>query len=66
MNTMSMTCVCTTEVSSIVLIPSSSRVVFTVTTKTVLDNGVELSPESESVTVELTAELLESVMALKP
>jgi len=66
MTTMNMTCVCTTEVTSIVLIPSSSKVVFAMTTTTVLENGVELSPTTESVTVALTAELLASVMALKP
>jgi len=59
-----MTCVCRTEVSSIVLIPSSSEVIFTVTTTTVLDNGVELRPDFERVTVELPAALLEEVLAL--
>jgi hypothetical protein len=64
MNTMTMTCVCTEEVSSIVLIPSSSKIVFGITTNTVLDSGVELSSESKSVTVELPAALLEEVLAL--
>tara|TARA_R110000765_G_scaffold77680_1_gene152717 strand:- start:1466 stop:1681 length:216 start_codon:yes stop_codon:yes gene_type:complete len=64
MTPMTMTCVCTEEVSSIVLIPSSSKAIFNVTTHRTLDDGTELSPETESVTVELPAALLEEVLAL--
>lgn len=61
---MQMTCVCTDEVVSIVLIPSSSKVVFNVTTTTVLDNGTEVGSESTSATVALPDGLLAQVMAL--
>ena len=64
MTTHTLTCVCTEEVSSIVLIPSSSKLVFAVTTNRVLSNGVELSPSTESVTVALPAALLAEVLAL--
>ena len=66
MTPMTMTCVCTEEVTSIVLIPSGSRVIFNVTTYRTLDDGTELASETKSETVDLTAEVLESVMALKP
>ena len=61
---MQMTCVCTDEVVSIVLIPSSSKAVFNVTTTTVLDNGTEVGSESTSATVALPDGLLAQVMAL--
>ena len=64
MNTMTMTCVCTEEVYSIVLLPNSSKVIFNTSTNTVLENGVELAAESKSVTVELPAALLKEVLAL--
>jgi len=61
---MQMTCVCTDEVVSIVLIPSSSKVVFNVTTTTVLENGTEVGSESTSATVALPDGLLAQVLAL--
>jgi hypothetical protein len=64
MTTTTMTCVSTEEVSSIVLIPSTSKLVFGITTNTVLESGVELASESKSVTVELPAALLQEVLAL--
>ena len=64
METMKMTCECTEEVVSIVLLPNSSKVIFNISTTTVLANGVELMPESKSVTAELTGELLEGVLSL--
>ena len=66
METMKMTCVCTEEVVSIVLLPNSSKVIFNISTTTVLDNGVELSPSSESVSADLTGELLKGVLSLLP
>lgn len=61
---MKMTCVCTEEVASIVLIPSTGEMVFTTTTTTVLDNGTEVGSESNSTTVDLPDALLAEVMAL--
>jgi hypothetical protein len=64
MESMTMTCVCTEEVSSIVLIPSTGNIVFNTTTTTVLDNGTEVGTESTSTTVALPDALLAEVMAL--
>ena len=64
MESMTMTCVCTEELSSIVLIPASSKAIFNVTTHRVLDDGTELTSESTSVTEVLTDEALAAVMAL--
>ena len=64
MESMTMTCVCTEEVSSIVLIPLDNRAIFNVTTYRVLDDGTELSSETKSETVALTAEVLAAAMAL--
>lgn len=61
---MKMTCVCTDEVVSIVLIPSTGKVIFNTTTTTVLDNGTEVGSESNSTTVDLPDALLAEVMAL--
>jgi len=49
MTTMNMTCVCTTEVTSIVLMPSTSRGIVTSTTTTTLSNGEVLGGETSSV-----------------
>jgi len=65
MRSMTMTCVCTEEVSSIVLIPSTNSVIFNVSTHRVLDDGTELSSDiSKTETVALTAEVLAAVLAL--
>ena len=61
---MTMTCVCTEVVSSILLMPSSNRAIFNVTTHRVLDDGTEIPSETESKTVALTDEVLAAVMAL--
>ena len=64
MESKTMTCVCTEEVSSIVLIPSDDRAIFNVTTHRVLEDGTELASETKSETEVLTAEALAAVMAL--
>ena len=65
MDSTTMTCACTEEVSSIVLMPTSSKAIFNVTTYRVLDDGTELSPETESETEVLTPEVLAAVLALR-
>jgi hypothetical protein len=62
---MKMTCVCTDEVVSIVLIPSTGKVIFNTRTTTVLDNGTEVGSESTSATADLPDALLAEVMALE-
>ena len=62
---MDMTCVCTEAVASIVLVPSHSKLIFNVTTTTVLDNGTELIPESKTEEVVLPPTLLAEVLALR-
>ena len=56
------------NVSSIVVIPSNNTAVFNVSTATVLPNGKELSPTTETITVELAADstLLADLLALIP
>ena len=61
---MKMTCTCTDEVVSIVLIPSTGKVIFNVTTTTVLDDGTEVGSQSTSATVALPDALLAQVIAL--
>mgnify|MGYP006106996433 CR=1 FL=1 len=62
---MQMTCVCTDEMVSIVIIPSTGKVVYNTTTTTVLDNGTEVGSESTSTTVDIPDALLAQVVALK-
>ena len=64
MEAMTMTCVCTEEVSSIALVPSDNIAIFNITTHRVLDDGTELASETKSVTVALTDEVLAAVLAL--
>ena len=61
---MQMTCTCTESMVNIVLIPSSSKVIFNTVTTTVLDNGTEVGSESNSTTVDLPDALLAQVVAL--
>jgi len=75
---MKMTCICTDEVVSIVLIPpteasadgnrealgSRGKIVFNVTTTTVLDDGTEVGSQSTPNTVDLPDTLLAQVLAL--
>jgi hypothetical protein len=61
---MKMTCVCTDEVVSIVLMPTTGKVIFNTRTTTVLDNGTEVGSESTSATVDLPDAILAEVMAL--
>ena len=61
---MQMTCVCTDEMVSIVIIPSTGKVVYNTTTTTVLDNGTEVGSTSTSTAVDLPDALLAQVMAL--
>ena len=63
---MTMTCVCTEEVSSVTLILKSNQAIFSTTTHRVLDDGTELHSEAKTEHVELTAEVIAAVMALKP
>jgi hypothetical protein len=50
---------------SIVIIPSTGKVVYNTTTTTVLDNGTEVGSESTSTTVDIPDALLAQVVALK-
>ena len=61
---MKMTCICTEEVASIVLIPSTGEMVFTTITTIVLDDGTEVGSQSTSATVALPDALLAQVIAL--
>ena len=65
---MTMTCVCVTEVSSIVLIPSTSTVVVNSNTTTTLSDGVVLAGESSSVNFLLPegSTLVADILALVP
>jgi hypothetical protein len=68
MEAMTMTCVCVTEVSSIVLIPSTSTVVVNSNTTTTLSDGVVLAGESSSVNFLLPegSTLVADILALVP
>jgi hypothetical protein len=66
MNDMPMTCVCTEEVSSVVLIPSSGQAIFNISKTTTLDNGVELPSGSETVSVDVPADMQKALLALMP
>jgi len=61
---MKMTCECTDTVVSIVLMPTTGKLVFNVNTTTVLDNGTKVGSESNSNTVDLPDALLSEVIAL--
>ena len=65
---MTMTCVCVTEVSSIVLIPSSNKVVVNSNTTTTLSTGEVLGGESSSVNFLLPegSTLVADILALVP
>ena len=65
---MTMTCVCHTEVSNIVLIPSSNKVVVSSTTTTTLSNGVVLGAEASSVNFSLPegSTLVADILAMMP
>jgi hypothetical protein len=67
-NEMTMTCVCRTEVSSIVLIPSSSKVIVNSSTTTTLSTGEVLGGESSSVNFLLPegSTLVADILALVP
>ena len=61
---MKMTCICTEEVVSIVLIPSTGEMVFTTITTIVLDDGTAVGSQSEATAVDLPDTLPAEVMAL--
>jgi hypothetical protein len=61
---MEITCICTEEVASIVLIPSTGEMVFTTITTIVLDDGTAVGSQSEAKAVDLPDTLLAEVMAL--
>ena len=66
MNTMTMTCVCTEEVSSVVLMPSSGQAIFNISKITTLDNGDVLSSGSETVSVAVPSDMQAALLALMP
>jgi hypothetical protein len=61
---MKMTCECTDKVVSIVLMPTTGKLIFNVTTTTTLDDGTRVGSESHSNTVDLPDALLSEVIAL--
>ena len=65
---MTMTCVCHTEVSSIVLVPSSNTVVVNSTTTTTLSTGVVLPGESSVVNFAIPegSTMVADILALVP
>ena len=68
MDTVEMTCVCTTEVLSIVLIPSSNKVVVNSTTTTTLSTGVVLPGDSSTVQFAIPegSTMVADILALVP
>jgi 2-keto-4-pentenoate hydratase/2-oxohepta-3-ene-1,7-dioic acid hydratase in catechol pathway len=66
MNDMTMTCVCTEEVSSVVLIPSSGQAIFNISKTATLENGDVLSSGSETVSVAVPSDMQAALLALMP